>query len=107
MPGSSATQMRGTRISPVARSSVASATRPGGPKAAPLPPRLAEPVGNRIVGRVNAVEGDAVAPVLALVAHGILESRHLVAGLAVMEGDELALGIETAAQIMHRQRVEA
>ena len=69
--------------------------------------RFAEPIGNVVVGRIEAVERDAVAAVLPFEAYRVLERRHLVAGLAVMERDQPAGCIEAGAQIVHRQRIEA
>ena len=69
--------------------------------------RFAEPIGNRRSRRIEAVERDAVAAVLPFESYRVLERRHLVAGLAVMERDQPAGCIEAGAQIMRRQRTEA
>ena len=69
--------------------------------------RLAQAVGNLVIRRVEAVEGDAVAALLPLEPHRVLERGHLIARLAMVERDQLARRVEAGAQIMRRQRIEA
>ena len=69
--------------------------------------RFAEAVGDVVIRRIEAVERDAVAALLPLEPHRVLERGHLVAGLAMMERDQLAGGVEAGAQIVRGQRIEA